>query len=162
MFGTNLFFTGISPIAIIIITTYLIIMIFPGIFNKNNDINNYILEGYFKEEKSEDKNRVRGHLDFYKYYYNTEDDKKFINSTHYNKVNTNIDKIKNYIKDTQDVLSNRKNINFFDLTINEVDDNDYFYLYEKDKPNDIPTSSTYYLYYYDIQKHILYVANIVD
>jgi len=156
-------FLGIIPLIVLIIFSYNNVK-FADLKNNFNHKNTMVFDGYLNKEESIDNNRIKGYSDLYKYYYSPNDDKKFEESSEYESVSQNREKVENYFNSTLDYIDcmNRNNIDFFDLKSDDISDDDYFHIYEKDKASDLKTSLSYFFYYYDVQKHILYVAKFVD
>lgn len=132
----------------------LIIIFVTGCSQYNDD---FVLDGYYDSNEYWDTDGFQDHTDYCEYFYDANDDDKFINSNDYSKIDSNnIDNIKNYFKDHEQWV--RKG---YDFNIDVITIGDYYHLETKEGQNITENHSygkydNYSVYLYDIEEHILY------
>lgn len=143
-------------------TTIIILLIVFGIILLNNLFKDgNIVKGYYKSEIYGDKYGFQHYTEYYKYYYSEKNDMDFYKL--YSKVNDeNIDEIKLYYNEFKERMNAQNRLDEYDFNEKDIDENDYFILYDKNN-RDYGTKYAkfynYIVYYYDTNLHILYVLH---
>ena len=100
-------------------------------------------------------------MEYYKYYYKVENDADFHEL--YSKVNyENIDEIKLYYNDFKERMKAQNRLDEYDFNENDIDENDYFIIYDKNNRDYGTKYAKFYhytVYFYDTSSHILYVLH---
>ena len=155
--GSRIIITLVIKSLIIVLAVILVII--ELVAADNTSSNKYAIDGYYKKDSFEDYNASRDHLDFYKLYYNQDDDLKFEESDSYNKVKIE-DAIK-YINITNNWLKSEDRKKQFDLNDKNISNEDYYYVYDENKKQGKSDEfgHDFNFYYYSKSKHILYIVN---
>lgn len=109
-----------------------------------------IIGGYNYKEEFYDSQGWQDFTDYCKYYYDSNADEKFKESDNYKKVeNVDVSSIIEYFNVTERSMEMLNRSVEYDFDANVIDNQDYVYI----KNNDLKNFS---IYFYDMQRHILY------
>lgn len=116
-----------------------------------------ILDGYFDKDEYFDPNSFQDYTDYCKYYYKDKNDKKFINSSLYRKVEIDdIENITSYFKDFENWMRIEERLDVYDFDTNIISEGDYVRIETKDYENPNSKFWNYTIYLYDIESNTLY------
>ena len=124
-------------IVIIVILSFLVFII---LMDRFLEYDNRILKGYYKSEEYLDPFQFRGYINFYKYYYTSENDSCFQNSNLYEQVKPeDIEELKSFFNNFKKWMEVEERSSEYDFEISGYKKFDY-----------------YNVYFYDTNSHILY------
>ncbi len=146
-------------ITVLLLTVSVIVVVVVSVFLKKqidiimDDDPAYVIKGYFKAKEEFDDEGFMDYIDYCEYHYKPTFDKRFEDSKIYKKVDSRslVEKLENYARDFPAEYIRKIEYNFFSDIIQE---GDYYILI-----NDEPEINEFKLYYYSVDRHILYYLN---
>ena len=140
-------------IVIIVILSFLVFII---LMDRFLEYDNRILKGYYKSEKYLDPFQFRGYINFYKYYYTSENDSCFQNYNLYEQVKPeDIEELKSFFNNFKKWMEVEERSSEYDFDISSIDENDFFIICTKEISG-YKKFDYYNVYFYDTDSHILY------
>ena len=117
-------------IVIIVILSFLVFII---LMDRFLEYDNRILKGYYKSEEYLDPFQFRGYINFYKYYYTSENDSCFQNSNLYEQVKPeDIEELKSFFNNFKKWMEAGDRLSEYDFDISSIDENDFFIICTKE------------------------------
>lgn len=131
-------------------------MLIYGLESIRSSIDSNIISGYVNKEEKYIENG-KDSFEYIKYYYNESNDVKFINNENYQELSEeDVDYLSKYFKRFEKLFEYDDNKDTkYDFDINDIKSGD-FYILDSKYENEDEKYDNYTVYYYNLNKHILY------